>query len=72
MESESKHLDKTESCYETEYLLRKDIHYRKGEILKLEHINAKHCREIAEIIMEKMKIQISYIRVEILNLVSGD
>ena len=46
MKSETKHLDKTEACYETEYALYKDIHYRKGEILKLEHINAKHCREI--------------------------
>ena len=46
MKSETKYLDKTEVCYETEYALRKDIHYRKGEILKLEHINAKHCREI--------------------------
>ena len=44
MEPESKHSG--ESFYETEYLLRKDIHYRKGEILKLEHTNAKHCREI--------------------------
>ena len=46
MKLELKYLDKTEACYETEYALRKDIHYREGEILKLEYINAKHCREI--------------------------
>ena len=46
MKPELKHLEENESFYETEYLLRKDIHHRKGEILKLEHINAKHCREI--------------------------
>jgi len=40
MESKSKHLD------ETEYALLKQIHFRDGEILKLEHINAKYCREI--------------------------
>jgi len=46
MESKSKHSDETESCYETEYALLKQIHFRDGEILKLEHINAKYCREI--------------------------
>lgn len=36
----------TELSHETEYALRKDIHYRKGEILRLEYLNAKHRREI--------------------------
>ena len=56
MESESKYLDKTEACYEVEYALRQDIHFRKGEIIKLEHINAKHCREI-----ERLNARISKI-----------
>ena len=54
MTEESKHLERTEACYETEYSLRKDIHYRKGEILKLEYINAKYCREI-----ERLSEQVS-------------
>lgn len=32
--------------YKAEYELRQDIHHKAGEILKLEYINAKHCRDI--------------------------
>lgn len=35
-----------EEHYKREYNFLKDVHYRKGEILRLEYINAKHCREI--------------------------
>ena len=38
-----------ESQYETEYALRKDIHYRKGEILRLECICARHYRTIEKL-----------------------
>ena len=45
-----------EEHYEREYNLRKDINYRKGEIERLEYINAKHCREI-----ERLNARISTI-----------
>ena len=56
MKSEIKHLDKTEGCYKIEYALRQDIHCRDGEILRLEYINAKYCREI-----ERLNARISTI-----------
>ena len=58
MTEESKCPNKSEVGYKTEYALRKDIHYRIGEILKLEYENAKQLREIERlntIIDEKEK-----------------
>ena len=41
-----------EKHYETTHRLYKDIHYRDGQIMNLEHINAKHCREIERLVAE--------------------
>jgi uncharacterized coiled-coil protein SlyX len=62
-----KYLDKTEACYETEYVLRKDIHFQKGEILKLEHINAKHRR-----VIERLNERINSILEKTQDLINGD
>jgi hypothetical protein len=55
MKSELKYLDKTEGCYEVECALRQEIHSKTGEILKLECLNAKQCRDI-ERLNNQMKI----------------
>ena len=43
--------------YKAEYELRQDIHHKAGEILKLEYINAKHCRDIDNKFEEIVKLE---------------
>lgn len=56
MPEKLKHLDEIESFHEIEYFLSQEIHSRDGELLRLEHQNAKHCREI-----ERLNARISTI-----------